>query len=826
MNFGQRIKELRSGKEMSLKTLSKKIGVDRAYLSRVEAGKVPPSDGLIRKLATALTRDKDELLLLAGHLPESLLKAIFKNPEESFKKIKSSLAGAVAETTIAYGRTLITFGERSIEDGFPFEFISDIAELESFRKEVNRPIYHIHKWWAQRLGSVFRALLISSSAPKGSHIREMYYQPVRMTGMTVFDPFMGSGTTIGEALKLGCKVIGRDINPVSYFIVKTALNKYNRDEIVKTYRRIENDVAETVRLYYKGENRRKQTVDVLYYFWVKTIACPKCKKQVDLFSSHIFSKHAYPLKNPDAKAVCPSCGQINPCRYDATKVKCRACRISFDPQIGHAKGVNAECPHCANVFPIAKTIKMYGQAPSHRMYAKLVLNEDGTKEYQPIDEFDVALYEKAARALRTREMAYPIVQIKPGYNTNQVLNYNYEYWHQMFNDRQLLCLSILARRIREITDESMRALFACLFSGCLEFNNMFASFKGEGTGAVRHMFSHHILKPERTPLEANLWGTSKSSGSFSTLFQSKILKALDYCENPFELRIEHLNGKLSGSKVFGLAKSLGAPIADTFQEFRAKNLDAYLSCGNSAATDLPDNSVDLVVTDPPFFDNVHYSELADFFYVWLKHIMGNKGIFKATTTRTEGEVQQNDAALFSRNLGDVFRECNRVLRPEGLLVFTYHHSRHEGWISVLEAVVEGGFVITLTHPIKSEMSVAAPKHQAREPIDLDIIFVCRKRDEWRLSDSASPDLWTGAKAAAKRQINRFNVHGRKLSRNDIRVVFTGQVVSRISQIDDLKLMKILLTDFEHQIEHDIDRLSAGQKTTNRTALDAQATLHY
>ena len=62
----------------------------------------------------------------------------------------------------------------------------------------------------------------------------------------------------------------------------------------------------------------------------------------------------------------------------------------------------------------------------------------------------------------------------------------------------------------------------------LEFNNLFASYKGEGTGAVRHMFSHHILKPERTPIEANVWGTPKSSGSFSNLFRSRLLRAIEY----------------------------------------------------------------------------------------------------------------------------------------------------------------------------------------------------------------------------------------------------------------------------------------------------------
>src|SRR5438093_2601924 len=105
----------------------------------------------------------------------------------------------------------------------------------------------------------------------------------------------------------------------------------------------------------------------------------------------------------------------------------------------------------------------------------------------------------------------------------------------MFNARQLLCLGLLAQRIKAIPDEDQRCLFTCLLSSTLEFNNRFCSFKGEGTGAVRHMFAHHILKPERTPLEANVWGTPRSSGAFSTLFSSRLVRAMEYRDAPFEL---------------------------------------------------------------------------------------------------------------------------------------------------------------------------------------------------------------------------------------------------------------------------------------------------
>ena len=104
------------------------------------------------------------------------------------------------------------------------------------------------------------------------------------------------------------------------------------------------------------------------------------------------------------------------------------------------------------------------------------------------------------RQLQAGALMLPSLRLQDGHNTRQAINYGYRSWKDFFNARQLLCLSILADAIRAIEDLSTRELFACLFSGTLEFNNMFASYKGEGTGAVRHMFAHHILKPGRTPL--------------------------------------------------------------------------------------------------------------------------------------------------------------------------------------------------------------------------------------------------------------------------------------------------------------------------------------
>lgn len=685
------------------------------------------------------------------------------------------------------------------EDAFPFEYLSDIAEHESWRKEVYRPVYHVHKWWAQRLGSVFRSIIIGALSPAGTDIMRQFYSPVRFPDSTVFDPFMGSGTTPGEALKLGCKAIGRDINPVAYFAVRNALEGHPPGEAERAFKHLSETVKPKIEYYYRCKLPNGEDATALYYFWVKVLPCPSCKHEVDLFSSYIFSRHAYPSRYPLSKAVCPCCGEINEVRFDATSAECRGCHRSFDPSKGPARGTKAVCPACLNEFRIAAAARSQGQPPGHRLYAKMALTRSGEKVYLPADDFDHRLVEEASARLRSEPGLYPVVEIEPGYNTDQALGYGYRFWHEMFNERQLLCLGLLAREISQFSETSARDAMACLFSGTLEFNNMFASFKGEGTGAVRHMFSHHILKPERMPLEANPWGTPKSSGSFSTLFKSRLMRAQEYCANPFEIELRH--GK--AEKVYGLSDPIGHEAAADYAEF-VDGRRLYLSCGDSSRTDIPDRSVDAIITDPPFFDNVNYSQLADFFHVWQRHVFGSNGY---SSTRSDREVQHQEPDTFQARLSDVFRECCRILKDDGLLAFSYHHSRSEGWQSVLGAVMGAGFRIVAAQPIKAEMSVAQPKAQAKEPIDLDIILVCRKR-EVTDAEEATSDLWPRAVNSASAQVERFSRAGRRLSRNDVRIILTAQLIRRLSDDDDIDAAVAHLDEYRAELEQEIERLHA------------------
>lgn len=664
--------------------------------------------------------------------------------------------------------------KRLIEsDTFPIEFVSRLAEMESWRKEVHRPIYHIHKWWAKRLGSVFRAILLGSALPETEKLEDVFYRKHDFRGETVFDPFMGSGTTIGEAHKLGFTAFGRDINPVACESVRVALGPLDRDALLQSFAQLSSGVGEKIRALYRTSDGEGDLCDALYYFWVKTLPCPACSQRVDLFPSYIFARNAYPDRKPEVRVCCPRCGGIFAANVKDTKADCPHCRLSFNPQEGPASRASATCQRCRHEFAIAKTVKALGRPPEHRQFAKLVLNSSDEKIYLPITAADERAYRRCSEELGRSQMVLPLLELADGYNTRQVLNYAYRSWREFFNDRQLLALGWLHQAILELPDNTVRAAMLTTFSGALEFNNMFASYKGEGTGAIRHMFAHHILKPERVPIEGNVWGTSKSSGSFSTLFRSRLLRAIEYRTAPFEVAVELANGHNGGKRIYGASEPFTGNVSTQWPPRKANERSVYLSCGSSATTGLPAKSLDLVVTDPPFFDNVHYSELADFFFAW-QQLEPSPFTQKRQTTRHAEEVQDVSAEQFAAKLRAVFSECCRALKDDGLLVFTYHHSRMDGWTALADAVVEAGLSFVNCHPLKAEMSVAAPKSQAKEPIQIDIVLVCRKQAADTRKKADTKIAFQQAIKHATAKAKRLNDCGLTLSVNDRRVVLISQ----------------------------------------------------
>jgi len=674
----------------------------------------------------------------------------------------------------------------ALECDFPIIEISQIAEQESWRKEINRPIYHIHKWWATRLGSVFRGITLGALNPPGTDTYAQFYKMHDFAGKVVLDPFMGSGTTLGEAVKLGAKAVGCDINPISTFLVRQAFAPVSEAQLRTAFERLERDVAPEIRYYYQTRDPQTgEMIPVLYYFWVKTVTTPE-GETIPLLSRYVFSQDAYPKKKPRAQIVCPDCWSVLEDRYDSTSLICLYCNHHFNPQEGPAVGQYVTSKNSRR-YRIKELLPKDGTPPAHRMYAIMALRTDGSKIYLPVCDEDLALYEKTKERLANEVLPLPKIDVRPGHNTNQARGYNYTRWRDFFNHRQLLCLGILLRGILLIKDQAVQEQMLCLFSSTLEFNNIFCSFKGEGSGAVRHMFSNHILKPERTPLENSVWGTEKSSGTFSTLFESRLLPAKRYLDNPFEIAFENdLLGKRTGTRKMVASHSIRARSVGSWAELDETDRSLLILNGDSSKLPIPTGTIDAVVTDPPYFDFVNYSELSDFFFAWLSPVLSDRYPWMSRdNSSNKGEVQHNDPRIFARQLASVFTEACRVLKDDGVLAFSFHHSRVEGWAAIHEALNMAGLAVVAAHPVHAELRAASPKTSAKEPISLDAILVCRKK----LFALHQPHIVQSLRVAVDSLSARLQKAGMSISAGDRFVIGAAQtLIARAT--DDLSFDEI------------------------------------
>ncbi len=168
--------------------------------------------------------------------------------------------------------------------------------------------------------------------------------------------------------------------------------------------------------------------------------------------------------------------------------------------------------------------------------------------------------------------------------------------------------------------------------------------------------------------------------------------------------------------------------------------------GTATALPWPDNFFDAVLTDPPYYDNVPYSDLSDFFYVWLKRTVGDlyPDLFATPLTPKSLEMVADaskaggmDAAKrrFEDMLTQAFREIHRVLKPDGLAVIIFAHKTTAAWESVINALLEAGLYMTASWPVHTEMQ-ARLRAQESAALASSIYMVCRKRTTQEVGEFA------------------------------------------------------------------------------------------
>ena len=684
-----------------------------------------------------------------------------------------------------------------IERHFTVPFVAALALREKQIQQNYRPIIAVHKWFARRPGTLFRSLLLSEFG--GAPVYETFYRSNRLDGVRVLDPFMGGGTTVLEANRLGCDVTGFDINPMAWWIVRQEIADLDLEAYQAEAARLREHLAkeqgalQETRCLQCGDKHAK----VKYFLWVKTASCVACRKETDLFPNFLIAEDARHTANV---FYCVPCGAL----YEAADRKnpgpCPGC--GHHPAATRAATRNrATCHHCQSpvTYPSA-------DVPTHRLFAMEYHCETCFAErkgkgrlFKVADAEDIRKIEQASRRLKDIEARYiPGDKIPAGDETERLLRWGYQHYRDLFNDRQLLGLELSCRYIAQIRDRSVREALATNLSDLLRYQNMLCRYD---TMALKSLdvFSVHGFPVGLIQCESNFLGIAGKSGapvgSGGWLnITEKYAKAKRYCTEPFEIRQTGarkqevpIPGEWIGIHRANRAAERAQRIPVTPSNRFAQSSEAEvpegdrqvsLNCADSSGTLPPEEKFDAVFTDPPYYGNVQYAELMDFCYVWLRKLLGGTiPEFKKPSTRHANELTGNVSMgrgldHFADGLARTFRNCANHLKAGRPLAFTYHHNRLDAYAPVAMAILDSGLTASASIPCPAEMGASIHINGTGSSI-VDTVFVCR-------STGSVPRRWVGdtAKAVASmvgEDVDQLAASGLKATQGDIRCLAFGHL---------------------------------------------------
>ncbi len=645
------------------------------------------------------------------------------------------------------------FADSSIEDT-----ISKLAQDESGKRQYYRPVYSLHKWWARRPGALFRSIILLAARQGDTPLFSVtsdgtplpnsdYFQSHNLQDITILDPFMGGGTTLVEANRMGAKVIGCDLNPVSFWVVQETLKPLDLDKLDAYFQQIGGTAGKKIgNLYRTHCPHCNASNPVMYTFWVRYVTCPFCGNEVHLFKRTLLNRgeqrNKLPSPSNPATVFCPQCLALNQW-HGKGPCTCQQCGHTFDPRQGTYNQGRYTCPHCAHEhISLIQTLHS-GQRLRERMVAiEYWCPQLKKRLYKSPDEEDLQNISRIERIVSERweQLTFPKQEILPGDSSARWRKHNYRHYYEVFNARQLLAFNYLFAAFQEIPETAYRHAFITMFSNSLEYNNMMTPYNYPHR-KLHHLFNYHAMPLTTTPVENSVWGVGTGgAGTFVNCYH-RYRRAKAYCQRPFD-KFKASDGTVQ--TISAESEHIAGHFVTTFTELQQTPRGALLLCGDSSRLpQIPDRSVDFVITDPPYLDSIHYSELSNFFYVWLQALIEHP-YFTAEHVPTAQEAIVNrsmdkDEHDYHRLLSAVFTESDRVLKPNGALIFTFHHTKWRAWWTVLTALTESGFQVTDYFSAMSEYKVN-PHIRNKQALDMDLVLICRPSTVAEQLSSAPEDI--------------------------------------------------------------------------------------
>ncbi|HOK06030.1 MAG TPA: DUF1156 domain-containing protein, partial [Syntrophales bacterium] len=579
----------------------------------------------------------------------------------------------------------------------------------------------------------------------------------------VLDMFAGGGAIPLEALRLGCEAYALDLNPVAHIIELCTLvypQKYGKpDPTIRGMTGSKNAKGETTwggladEVSYWGEwvlKKVKVEIEDLYplipdpeakgnrpvvqpemwessekktvppgflmpvaYLWTRTVRCknPSCGATVPLV------RQTWLCKKKDRyvalRMIAPK-GEKK-VRFEVTESRTEK-GPGFDPA-GFSKGGNATCPFCGTVAD-SDYVKTEGRAKrmGEQMMAivctrpgrqgKIYLSANDYSQYLPDDE---AIQKRIEALCQRTGLTVPGEPIEANPRSMDTQHFGFETWGELFTPRQMLCLLTFAEAVREAVGELERE-----------------SVERERAKAVGTYLGASLDKVAEIGNNLGRW--EPVAQCTRTVFGRQALPMMwDFGESiPI------------GSSAGNWNEHLGR-VLDSIELTINSGQPATVLRGSATAIPWSDASFDAVITDPPYYDNVSYSNLSDFFYVWLKRTVGH---LYPEHFATEGTPKKNEIiaafyrhsnskekarAAYEQMMAKAFAEANRVLKPGGSMVVVYAHKTTLGWSTLVDALRRAGFTVTEAWPLDTEMK---SRLVAMETASLasSIFLIARKRE--------------------------------------------------------------------------------------------------
>lgn len=664
-----------------------------------------------------------------------------------------------------------------IEHHFNVPFVAGLALREKQIQQNYRPVIAVHKWFARRPGTLFRSLILSEFTERPIH--ETFYQSQNLKEFRVFDPFMGGGTTMMEANRVGCSVVGADVNPMAWWIVRQELLELDVEAYQSAGEQLRAHLEKEIGHLYRtrcllcGSKEARSK----YFLWVKTAECRNCHKETDLFPNFLISED---VRHPANVFVCGCCGELFETGDRKQPGPCPHCGKAI-PLQHTAKRNRTSCKHCNSQVSYP-----HEGVPGHRLFAveyhcedcgsQSVTGRNKGRLFKKPDADDLARFTEAEQRLTAmRPRFIPADEIPDGDETARLHRWGYQRYRELFNARQLLGLELSCRWISAVKDERIRESLATNLSDLTRYQNMLCRYD---TMALKSLdiFSVHGFPVGLIQCESNFLGIAGKkgapvgSGGWLNIIE-KFAKAKRYCHAPFEIRYTGLRKSevaMTGEWIGTCRNGTHAP----------ESRDVSLICADSATAKIGGGLVDAVFTDPPYFGNVQYAELMDFCYVWLRKLMGaSVPEFEKPSTRHHNELTGNanmgrGLDHFAGGISDTLRRATKKLKPGRPLAFTYHHNQLEAYLPLAMAILDAGLVCSASLPCPAEMGASIHINGTGSSV-VDTVFVCRSTGrfprKWLAEDAP------GVAAVIRQDIEMLADGGLKVTQGDLRCIACGHL---------------------------------------------------